>query len=209
VIADTGDTLTLRGQHHITVESLAIPNSNLPPSFISHLNEQPPLKIIKEPDPEPEIRPSLLVMSQLVKYTLHSAQRIAHDFSTSRLCATPVSVVLHNCSQEEVVIEIETQSDSASADTIQEKGVQPVYQPPKTCGVFVWLGKNGYRLKLSASETVRLQLTAGLIQPGVYNLSTLRVKVKPTEMDIEPVIQKQAAPSLIVVSRQVSMEVQA
>ncbi|XP_074645318.1 trafficking protein particle complex subunit 8-like [Tubulanus polymorphus] len=200
VISDTGESITLRGQHQVTLDTLdtvRISQPTLQPAV-----EQAPVKIIKQPEPPPNPIPDSTVVTQLVKYDINCVQRLSHDFRKNRLCIIPVRILLHNCSHHLVTVELDT-SNSENNDSRNENTMDGFYHP-RGCNQFVWLCQTGNHLTLGSQGTEKLDLFAGFSQPGVYNLSQLQVKVSVSELNMDFVTQKTAAPTLVVINRDTS-----
>ncbi|XP_064640195.1 trafficking protein particle complex subunit 8-like isoform X2 [Lineus longissimus] len=193
VINDTGETLVLRGQHHIALDTLNCEITSPPVPKLPL--EQPPVIIIKEPALPVEPQPDPAAMTQLIKYTIECSIRVTHDFALSRVCVLPVMLVLHNCSDTPVKIEIDTKKSTESPS--QDTSYRHEVTYPTPCDAFTWLNQTSSRSTLEASGTLELKLLAGFCLPGVYNLSTVKVQAG---VDGRLVRQKPPAPALVIVA---------
>lgn len=66
---------------------------------------------------------------------------------------------------------------------------------------FTWVGQTRFKLQLKPQEVTCVNLRAGFLQAGVYNLNTPRVFAKPTQQDsMCETSQQTASPALIIIN---------
>jgi len=104
-----------------------------------------------------------------LRVNIKSKNIIYHDFSQSKTCVVPVTVLIKNCSFNKLayykinMTNKKIQSENYDHDNIEE---------------FIWIGKissNGY---LKPKEEKKLQFNAAISKYGIYNLNKWNVKVK-------------------------------
>ncbi|CAI9716399.1 particle complex subunit 8-like isoform X1 [Octopus vulgaris] len=106
VVQDSGETVTLVGQHHVTFTKLNKSATSYPVT-----KQQPdvgPLKFIKDIENIPVPKPSLEVSTHLVHYNFSHESNIKHQFKKKCLCLLPVRMILCNCSRVPVHVLIDT-----------------------------------------------------------------------------------------------------
>jgi len=104
-----------------------------------------------------------------LRVNLKSKNIVYHNFSQSKTCVVPVTLLIKNCSYNKVayfkvnMTNKKVQSESYDNDNIEE---------------FIWIGKissNGY---LKPNEEKMLKFNAAISKYGIYNLNKWNIKVK-------------------------------
>ncbi|XP_077982517.1 trafficking protein particle complex subunit 8-like [Glandiceps talaboti] len=217
VVVDDGSCQIITGQHHVPVNILEHQESSLP--VTKSLEQEPPIKFIRQPDTEKDDVTSIHTLTQLIKYSIEFKEMNDHHFKKSRLCKLPVKLHLHNCSESslEVVVNLLNGNpyDSNVADlTSTEIANYYTTNLAVTSTDFSWIGQTAFQVILSPLENHSIELMAAVCKQGLYNISDINVSViKPhipdsregrrkgsQALDLDSVLQEQ--PTQLIKQRQ-------
>ncbi|XP_070575139.1 trafficking protein particle complex subunit 8-like [Ptychodera flava] len=183
VVGDDGNCSVICGQHHVPISVIEQLESSQPLS--KPLEQQPPIKFIKQVETYRDEEPSVQTLSQLVQYSLEFTQTINHFFQKSRLCLLPVKLHLHNCCQVklEVVVNLQNNNpyDSYGADLSNTEAANYYSNnSPASSTDFSWISHTSFNVEIPAQQNLTVQLRACVCKPGLFNLSHISVcVVKP------------------------------
>ncbi|XP_013382686.1 trafficking protein particle complex subunit 8-like isoform X2 [Lingula anatina] len=202
VVTESGAIGTIQGQHHLHIDSLDTPAYS--PAVSKVPVEHAPVKIIKDRAPSLPSHPNPELVSQLLKICLRHNMTVLHNFHKNRLCYMPVSIVLHNTSQNTVKVDMSSREPSSHRSHAESTTSDIILEP--TSSGFSWSGKIHSTLQLQPLETHTLHLVACFNSPGVYNLNRLQVAAgvlrESSDLDIDMVVQKHPAPSVAIVKQE-------
>ncbi|KAK7864298.1 hypothetical protein R5R35_009554 [Gryllus longicercus] len=109
--------------------------------------------------------PALEALQKLVIFTISHPPRVMHDFKSSRLCVVPVQLLLQNCSQQQLLVKINTLSNS----NMQPANKSQLYSPHSSAA-FRWVGLAKAWLELPGHASATVALAAALGSPGTFDM---------------------------------------
>ncbi|XP_071092381.1 trafficking protein particle complex subunit 8-like isoform X2 [Haliotis cracherodii] len=202
VAQENGQLKILVGQHHVCIERVDTVVTAYP--LVQSNQDQPPLKFIRDVEPETEPQPSPEVTTKLVSYSFLHQLDSTHDFNKG-LCIVPVTLKLQNHTNTSVDILVDTSKSSDRFGTASSPS-PPQFSPgsptpPVMSCSFSWVGPTLANLTLDPGADQQLQLKAAFCRPGVYNCNNLAVFVTYADADpSEMILQKHSTPSIITLS---------
>nr|XP_006816958.1 PREDICTED: trafficking protein particle complex subunit 8-like [Saccoglossus kowalevskii] len=185
VVTDDGSCQVITGQHHVPISVLDQQESSQPVSKTMDL--QPPIKFIKQIEIPKDDDTSDELLSQLVQYTMEYNEIIQHDFSRSRLCLFTVQLHLHNCSQSNLQVIINTVNgnlyDSGYRAEVDDTDPSTYYPSnvANNSAYYTWVGQNSVQMSIASSQSRTVQLRACFSKPGLYNLGRISVCILKPE----------------------------
>ncbi|KAG8232488.1 hypothetical protein J437_LFUL011257 [Ladona fulva] len=154
------------GQHQVSIDALSLtPGSNH--SILGGGVSWSQSTLHSLPNSVSQMTP-LEVLQRLVTHSIFHPPRVIHDFSHSRLCLVPVKLILQNCSNYHLVVEVQTSSLGGYPANKNQ-----LYSPHPS-GQFLWVGRISAMVNLlpHASSQEAITLTAAFPAPGTYNLAS-------------------------------------
>lgn len=202
VVDGAGVTHEIMGQHHATLERLNTP-VHIPPT-VKNPVEQPPVKIIKDYEPDKVNLPSEVTTSQLVSVHMLYNHMITHDFEACKVAMVTVQLQMFNCSSSKLDVLIDTTKKTDRSSPEASRTPLPPANDTSTLS-FTWIGHSLTQFDMEPTSTKTVPLRACFVKPGVYNLSNITVTARPTDLikgtAIDPVAQKLASSSLLTVQK--------
>ncbi|XP_061162581.1 trafficking protein particle complex subunit 8-like isoform X1 [Saccostrea echinata] len=195
VISEDGELQIKVGQHHVIIKKIDTIFTSYP--FFIIPTEKPPIRFTRSRDEQENIRPESEVTTQLVDINFNHQAQVPHNFQNNRIAIVPVTLLLRNCTKASVEILVDT---SKSPDRLnnrpEEKYVVPEVQHLTS---FSWVSQTLTKLSLDPSQQRTVHMTACFSKPGIYNVNRLAVFVTHNKDTPEMVLQRHAAPSVIVI----------
>ncbi|XP_054278415.1 trafficking protein particle complex subunit 8 isoform X2 [Macrosteles quadrilineatus] len=162
-----GDARSAVGQHHVTLRGIGESSWWPPP---------PPASV------PPPLTPAndITVKQRLVTYSLvPQAPATPHDFSIDRVCLIPVDLFVRNCSNCDVIVEVQ-----ATRAPVTNQGYM---YSPHSCHAFHWVGGTLRIVDLPPHGCRSVKMSAAVGAPGAYNLgSHLVLRARTTSSDFTP-----------------------
>lgn len=223
LMQESGETLKVVGQHHVTLKKLNGIATSCPTP--PQAPERGPVRLIRDIENVPEAKPSMEVSTHLVHYNFSHESNVKHQFRRKCLCLLPVTMILCNCSRVPVHVLIDTGksperlSSSTDHQTYTQRGTPSsgmastgacvglpsylsLYQQSQS-NAFAWCGHSLIDLHIGPQHTQTVSLTACFSRPGVYNINQISVFVTYTTDSSEMILQKQCAPSVVVINDEI------
>ncbi|KAK7505350.1 hypothetical protein BaRGS_00003512 [Batillaria attramentaria] len=208
VVQENGQMKILVGQHHAHIHTVNTYVTSYP--LVVAPSHQPPLKFVRDLEQEAPTAPSADVTTRLVSYSFHHKTSTSHDFSRG-MCVVPVTLSLQNHAERPVQVLVDTSksSDRFGSSSNQDKtspvvptqpsaSVSGAVAPPFPMnGSVRWVGHTHAKITLAPGESSKLNLRAGFLRPGTYNLNTLAVFVTYTDDQSQMILQRQPTPSIV------------
>lgn len=194
VISDRGEDMISLGQHHVTIDKADNIFTSYP--FVLVQKERPPIKFIRDDEPSELPKPPAEVVTQLVVYSLQHQTNVDNCFTKFKVCCVPVTLILHNSSDGNITVLVDTSKAQQRLNEYQETN----QAMENTTDGFTWVGQTLKQFQLSASEERSIPLTVCFDKPGVYNINNLAVFVTYKDDASEMTLQKQTKPSVIVIN---------
>ncbi|XP_041376116.1 trafficking protein particle complex subunit 8-like isoform X2 [Gigantopelta aegis] len=197
VAQENGQMKILVGQHHVHIDKVNTVATSYP--FIMSNNNVPPLKFMRDLEPQTKSQPSLEVTTKLISFSFVHDQTVQHNFSKG-ICVVPVTLKLQNQSETAVDILVDTsKSSDRLGSTHAESTMLPMSyhtsQPMNSS--FRWVGQTLARLSLGPGAGQHVTLRAAFCHPGIYNLNNLAVFVTYSDDMSQMISQKHSTPSII------------
>lgn len=207
VVQENGQMKILVGQHHAHIHTVNTYVTSYP--LVMAPSHQPPLKFVRDPEQEAPLGPSADVTTRLVSYSFHHEFSTTHDFKRG-MCVVPIKLKLQNHAERAVQVLVDTSksSDRFGSDSNPDKtsAVAPPHSVPVTAGGLTasslngsvrWVGHTHAKLTLQERGSAEVNLRAGFLRPGTYNLNTVAVFVTYTDDQSQMILQRQPTPSII------------
>ncbi|XP_072169057.1 trafficking protein particle complex subunit 8-like [Diadema setosum] len=202
VVDEEGRDHTLYGQSHLLLDQLSAEVLSHPVRKLPV--EQKQIKFAKQPVSQDPVLPSPGVMTSLVKYSLKYSEMLQHDFTRNRICPLPVMLTLCNCTDSALDVVIETTSaiENESTSDAARARVGPPSSLSTSSSGFSWVGQSSRHLSLACRQDQQVQILSCCSQPGVFDLSGLRVLAAPAGATWarEPVLQQRMSSCLLTVT---------
>ncbi|XP_070190978.1 trafficking protein particle complex subunit 8-like isoform X2 [Littorina saxatilis] len=217
VVQENGQMKILVGQHHVHLHTVNTYVTSYP--LVMAPSHHPPLKFYKDTEAEMDESPSADVTTRLVSYSYQHKASALHSFDNG-MCVVEVSLSLQNHAKRpvQVLVDSSKSSDrlnstssqdsnpasSASTTVITPSPPSALNSPFPLSSCVRWVGHTHAKVTLNEGESAKLNLRAGFLRPGTYNVNTLAVFVTFTDDQSQMILQRQPTPSIITLLPQVS-----
>nr|XP_054772074.1 trafficking protein particle complex subunit 8-like [Lytechinus pictus] len=198
VVDEDGDDHVLYGQSHLTIDQISTDTLSHPVRKLPI--EQKQVKFVKEPVSLEPVLPGHEVMSSLLKYSLQYTEAVQNDFNKNRICTLSIKLLLCNCTDSSLDVLIETTSAIENESTTEQSGSR-ITSPPTSNG-FSWVSQASRHLTLDSRQECQMGLLSCCTQPGVYDLSSIRVSAITSDLAKTKslILQQKLSPCLLTVT---------